>query len=340
MKHKNVEALLTAARKKYEVTDSELAEARERRDRIAKVLRDLFVGSRIYVNGSVAHGDALTPLTDIDLGVVVLNPGHVYGPDGLGPRRLMDLAADRLRRELRPLYPKLRVVIEGQHHAILIGFGDPVTPGQRDFTADVIIAIDNTFGSGLFIPNIEGGADEWEASDPEEHTRMVLAAIAATEVLFAHAVRLLKVWSRSHSKPLCSWNLKALALPSVTSRTPQLDALRLWFDYAIESLSKGPTPDPAGVSGPIEPNLPINEVLSRLRSAKQWLAAAAEHEAAGRPVHAQRELAKLFPDAVPAPSVADIGSEEAARLRSAARSGLAASAANVALPWSRSWAPD
>ncbi len=69
-----LESLLTAGRKRVEVTEPELKEARERRDDVGAALRKAFPGARVYVNGSVAHGDALTPLTDVDVGVVVPDP--------------------------------------------------------------------------------------------------------------------------------------------------------------------------------------------------------------------------------------------------------------------------
>jgi hypothetical protein len=79
-----LEKILNAARQKIQVTEGELHEARRRRGAITKALRREFPGSRAYVNGSIAHGDALTPLTDVDLGVVVPDPDHTYGPGKMG----------------------------------------------------------------------------------------------------------------------------------------------------------------------------------------------------------------------------------------------------------------
>jgi hypothetical protein len=56
-----LEELLTQARHYIEVTAEEIEEARRRRAGIADALRAEFLGSRIYFNGSLAHGDALTP---------------------------------------------------------------------------------------------------------------------------------------------------------------------------------------------------------------------------------------------------------------------------------------
>lgn len=69
MQKKTLEQLLDAARQKIAVTDEELHEARRRRQLLADSMLRAFPGSTTYFNGSIAHGDANTPLTDVDLGV-------------------------------------------------------------------------------------------------------------------------------------------------------------------------------------------------------------------------------------------------------------------------------
>ena len=204
---------LEAARLRIQVSPEELTEARTRRDAIGAALREEFPGSETYASGSVAHGDALTPLTDIDLGVVVVGVDAQYGPGKHGPAYLQERAAAAIKRRLGPAYDDLRVEFRGQKRAILVRFRDPVTPGQPDFTADVIIALDNPYGQGLFIPRY----DSWDRSDPQGHTRLVHEANSASQVAYARVVRLVKHWNRRHDRPLCSWNIKALALGCITA---------------------------------------------------------------------------------------------------------------------------
>lgn len=307
-----IEGWLTRARRLVEVDSDELAEARKRRDAILSALRAEFAGSRTYVNGSVAHGDALTPLTDVDLGVVVREVG--YGPDGKGPLPLMERARDAIRERLKADYPKLHVTVEGQHRAILVRFGDPVTSGEPDFTADVIVALDNPSAAGLFIPNLP---EDWDRSHPEQHTRLVLAAIEESAVAFAHVVRLVKAWNRLHGKPLCSWNIKALALGCVTAPTTQVAGMLAWFNYGIAELAQHLTADPAGVAlDPIPLNVTKDEVLAHLRSARGFLESSVAHEAAGRPLNAQAELGRLLPDLIPAPDARACEEEAIAQLKS------------------------
>jgi predicted nucleotidyltransferase len=343
----SLESLIDDARGEIEVTEEELDEARDRRSRISTALLAAFPGSRIYVNGSIAHGDAITPLNDIDVGVVVADAAKDYGPGRRGPRDLMERARDAIREHLGEEFPKLTVTIEGQRRAVLVRFGDPVTQGQQDFTADVIVAIDNPEGAGLFLPNlfVDGlFVNGWERSDPETHLELIKAAIKATEVVFARTVRLLKYWSRRHSKPMCSWNIKVLALDCITEPMPLAEAMQAFFRYAAEALkqNQGLTPDPAHVAGPIKLNLPTREVITRLRTAQGHITRALEHEAAGRPAGAQHELAMLLPDIVPDADPSEVAAEEAARLTGTTKTGTSVgvgAGSALSIPSSRAWAP-
>lgn len=311
--YRSLEELLEEARQRIQVTEPELAEARRRRDAIGAALLAEFPGSRPYVNGSVAHGDALTPLTDVDLGIVVAGLDGIYGPGLRGPADLKQRAADAIRRELKAEYGDLRVEVEGRKRSILVRFRDPVAPGRPDFTADVIVAIDNPSGAGLYIPRYES----WDRSDPEKHTALVLAAIAASQVTYARVVRLLKHHSRCHDKPMCSWHLKALALGCLTQPMTLVAGLLTFFRYAADQLAMEETPDPAGVAPhPIKTIKPRREVVRFLRDAAERLQRAIDLEAAGYGVLAHDELAKLFNDEqmLPRPDQNAVRAQEAARV--------------------------
>ena len=152
-----------------------------------------------------------------------------------------------------------------------------MTRTEKDFTADVIVAIDNLAGAGLYIPRY----DRWDRSHPELHTIMVRNAVRSSDVAFARVVRLLKHWARCHDKPLCSWHIKALALGCLTRPTSQLTGLLAWFDHAIADLHVRDTPDPAGVAAPIKTKMPRTQLVEKLIKARDQLAYAIELEAAG-----------------------------------------------------------
>lgn len=306
-----LERVVNAARHRIEVSDSELAEARRRRAALSDALRSEFVGSRTFVNGSVAHGDALTPLTDVDLGVVVPDPSHEYGPGRKGPRELKDRAAAAIRRDLKAEYGDLAVEVEGRKRSILVRFREPVSARFPDFTADVIVAIDNPGAAGLYIPRWE----TWDRAHPERHTELVVAANKATKAGFARVARLMKHWSRRHDKPLCSWNIKALALSCIQEPTELIPGMIKWLEFSIERLSVEDTPDPARVSAPVKLNAPRSEVVRKLRQGLETLDQAVRLENAGYPVLAVRELARFFndPSMLAAPDPDDVLEEEARR---------------------------
>ncbi|RJQ79457.1 nucleotidyltransferase [Pseudonocardiaceae bacterium YIM PH 21723] len=290
-----LEELLTQARHQIEVTPEEIEEARRRRETIANALRNEFPGSRVYFNGSLAHGDALTPLTDIDLGIVIAAAKYTHGPGLAGPRDLMDRAAGAIRRELKSSFPKLTVQVEGCTRAVLVRFGDPVHAGEKGFTCDVICAIDNVNADGLFIPKVPG----WSRSHPETHTRMIRAAIKESKVTFAHVVRLLKHWNRCNDRPLVSWNIKALALGCIHGPITQLSGLATWFSFAGRELDKGLTEDPARVAEkPIKlgSGWTQTQVVAELRAGSKRVDEAIRLERDGYPLQAHEQLARLFND--------------------------------------------
>lgn len=296
-----IEKVVNDARARIEVTKAEIDEARKRRGAIVTALKNEFVGARHYFNGSVAHGDALTPLTDVDLGVVIPNFDGAYGPAKKGPGELQERAAAAIRRELAPVYGDLRVEFRGRKRSILVRFRDPIREGLPDFTADVITAIDYPNGPGLYIPRF----NSWDRSDPETHSKLITEANRRTESVYARTVRLLKHWNRQNGQSLCSWNIKALALSCVTSKDALITSMRNWFRYAIDELKKGETQDPARVADkPIKLNAPRTEVIKKLEKALSQLDKAIMYDLAGYPVLAQKELADLFndPGMLPAPS--------------------------------------
>jgi hypothetical protein len=229
----------------------------------------------------------------------------------------MEIVRDVIHEDLDAEFGKLTIEIVGRRRAVLVRFGDPVTRGQDDFTADVMTALPHPSGRGLYIPNTKI-TDQWDRADPITHTQMVLQAITDTKVVFARTVRLLKHWNCTHSKPMCSWNIKALGLGCLDEPMPLINALQVFFTYAADEIDKGPTPDPAHVAGPIPLNMTRREVHERLCTARDYVGLAIEHEAAGRPLSAQHALHQVLPELVPD---ADATQEEAARLASTVRSG-------------------
>jgi len=280
----------------------------------------------------------------VDVGVVVPDPGGEYGPEKKGPKTLMEKAARVIREELRPKYGELRVEVKDRKRSILIKFNEPVSERAEDFTADVIVAIDNPDGAGLFIPRWTG----WDRSHPEQHTRMVKRAIKDTLTAYAHVVRLLKRWNRANGKPLCSWNIKALALGCVTAPTTQLQGLLTWFTYAIAELEQRETMDPARVAPkPIKlrDDMTRKQVVDLLVDARKLLLETIALEKEGYPVLVNDALARFFNDDVmlPRPDQAAVRLETAARFNKRQGVGIPAVGVGAGVARERvdasSWAP-
>lgn len=333
-----VDAMLTKARSSIEVTPQELAEARSRRGDIATALRGEF-GGRVYYNGSVAHGDANTPLSDIDLGIVIPDPDHQYGPGRKGPGDLQARAVKAIRDGLADRFANLSVEYQGNKRSVLVRFRDPVGRG-RDFTADVIVAVDNPTAAGLYIPRWH----MWDRSHPELHTDLVVTANGRTQATFARTVRLVKHWNRSNGRPLCSWNIKALALGVIDAPMSISDAVLGWFEYAEQELRRGPTPDPAGVAPkPIKVD-DLDVAVDKIAHAADQLREAYLLAAEGDTILAQDKLSKWMndPAVIPAPdqsTVVAAGTRRLARAAGAAATvstGLGAGPA-AARPRASSW---
>lgn len=293
------DSILTDARRRIEVTPEELTEARSRRSDISTALKGEFTGGRVYVNGSVAHGDANTPLSDIDLGIVVPDPDHEFGPGKRGPGDLQDRAAAAIRAGLRDKYDNLGVEYKNNKRAILVRFREPVGRG-KDFTADVIVAIDNPNAAGLYIPRYH----MWDRSHPEKHTELIVDANRQTNSTFARTVRLVKHWNKSNGRPPCSWHIKALALGIINSPMSISDAVLEWFEHAERELRNGPTEDPAHVAEkPIKTVADLDVAIDEIAHAAVQLreAYALANEGAGN--LAQEKLSKWMndPAVLPAP---------------------------------------
>jgi len=346
----SLEEHLEAARHRIQVDDAELDEARRRRQLLGDALVGEFSSSETYINGSVAHGDALTPLTDVDLGVIVAEAKHTHGPGKKGCSDLQERAANAMRAALKPEFPDASVHWQDRHRSILVRFRKPVDPTQEDFTADVIVAIDNPDDDGLLIPNHLG----WDRSDPQAHTRLVKAANKTSRSAYARVVRLLKHWNRSNGHPLCSWNIKALALAVLTEPTRLLDGMLNWFDHAIDSLDQGLTGDPAHVAEKpisINKNMTRRQVVDQLEEARDQLRAAVRLERQGWPLQAQEQLAKFFndEDMMPMPDGTRLREEFARRFRPSPPTSTSATAVGLGLaaaaeratpkPAVRSWSP-
>ncbi len=187
------------------------------------------------------------------------------GPDGggEGPEPVMLTLAQFVCDALRETYP--RVSFELTKRAIQFDFHDPMD--DEDPSVDLVVCLTRRDAPGYWIPNRE--RDRWDASDPETHTRLMTEPPADLRRHRARVIRLAKAAIRNDGEQAvpCSWNISALALTHITETAKHSETLALFFAMMADSIERGPTPDPGGVSTPI--NLPEGitreKAVARLR---------------------------------------------------------------------------
>jgi hypothetical protein len=257
--------VLEEIRKDISASSRDLKEARKRRNLVLEATESYPGVLRTYKSGSVAHGNVNNPVSDADGGAVL--DRRVYpelGPesrDREGPCDIVDEIRKHVMKIVRETYPEARSRLTKR--AILIRFNEP-TVDEIDPSVDLIVALTRKNANGLWIPNLN--ADEWDASDPEEHTRLLTSDAKSLRVHRARVIRLAKAAIKHDAAPaLISFNIEALALTHITKVTALVDSLALFFDKASSSIKASPTPDPAGVSGTIK----LPDGMTRERSAKR-----------------------------------------------------------------------
>ena len=309
----SISEIFEEARRRIAVDDAVLKEARARRDRIRDIVEKEFATLRTFGSGSLAHGTQNNPLNDADAGVVL--DRRVYeglGPDGEGPCAIVEEVRSVLREILTKDYPNARFYTGGRR-AIRINFMEPLQPGAGNFTADLIVAVRRDEG-GIWIPDLD--ADEWDPSHPERHVELVVARNKATGSHFARILRLAKHANARHGKTIFSFNIMALGLESITEKVSLPEGLTLLLRHAADSLDKGLTKDPAGISGSIKVNVPRRkDAAKRFKEMALLAEEALTLDADGQTAQAQRNWSKVLPGAVDPPKEEDLKAELAAGLR-------------------------
>jgi Transposase IS66 family len=181
------EQVLDEVRRKIQVEQRVIDEARERRDLVKDIVEAYHGVRRTYNAGSIAHGTAKNPLPDADCGGVLDRRSYPQlGPDGggEGPNQLIADVADFVMDEVRAQYPDAECEITKR--AIQITFNEPID--KEDPSVDLIAALTRADEPGLWIPNTK--KDDWDASDPEEHTRLLTARPKELRVHRARLIRL------------------------------------------------------------------------------------------------------------------------------------------------------
>ncbi len=286
-------------------TPTELELAESRAQAVIAALGEIYPGAEVYRTGSIAHGDAMSPLNDVDLGVILMDrPDLGIGPGQTGPKYEMERTAARLQEKLRAKFPDLTADPKNKR-SIVLEFNSPERPGGTDFTCDVIIALPGP-EDDLLIPNTELSTG-WDQNDPEWHVDRLKQAEETSRGSFSQTVRLVKHWRNAQDeKPLYSWNIKTLALEAGDVPAQPFESLYRFFEHAVSAVAQGPTenprknekaltryPPPAVAKERLTVTLELMDALETLDRARMLALA-------DQPEKALAELKRLLPDIDPA----------------------------------------
>lgn len=288
--------VLTDVRGQIAVDDDVLSETKARRNLVKRNARTFPGALSTFDSGSVAHGTVNKPVSDADCGVVLDRRTYPeLGPDGDDepPNGIVVEMAKHVIDGVREDYPNATCQV--CKRAILIEFHEPLGE-EQDPSVDLIVALTRAEGDGRWIPNTE--AEDWDASDPEEHTRLLNGLDIPTRVHRARVIRLAKAAVKQDATPvISSFNLEALALAYVDKDDTIAESLRDLLLDGADSLAEGPTLDPAGVSDPIK--LPDGvspaATVARIRELGEAVACAVDADTLE---DAETALSAVFPDHV------------------------------------------
>jgi hypothetical protein len=286
--------VLTDVREQIAADDDVLKEARDRRNLITKHARDFDGALKSFNSGSVAHGTVNKPVSDADAGIVLDRRKYPQlGPDGDDepPNAIVEEVAEYVIERVREDYP--HVTKEITKRAILFEFHEPFESGE-DPSVDLVITLTKAEGNGRWIPNTE--AEDWDPSDPEEHTRLLTDLDRSPRVHRARVIRLGKAAIKQDETPVVSsFNIEALALEHVDCEGTIAESLRDLFLDGADSLEEGPTEDPAKVSDPIKlpEGISQDRAAARLREFGEAVAKAVEADCLA---DAEDALRDVFPD--------------------------------------------
>jgi len=293
------ENLLTSVRTQIDAHSEALAEARTR----TRLVRDLaqrntYGALRTYGSGSLSQHTQNHPINDGDAGLVL---NRVYypklGPEGGGerPDEVVSALCSLLGPAVRETYPSGKC--GNSKRGPKINFGSPID-GQ-DPSVDIIVALTRKDGPGLWIPNLERGT--WEASHPEQHTKLLNTEPRSLRTTRRKVIRLLKAWNKQFAVPaFSSFHLSVLALEFVEQGQGTAKALLTVFEKTAARTAKHEaTKDPAGVSANIKLLGDWNAARLRMEAAAHNLRDALEHDDDETVV--RKALAKLFHKYIDAP---------------------------------------
>ncbi|MBF4582340.1 nucleotidyltransferase domain-containing protein [Curtobacterium sp. VKM Ac-2865] len=281
----------------------QVTEARRRRRLFEAAFSTESDVTELVPSGSLARGTHKAPIHDVDL-IVVFDPeAHSsWGQDGDSAEDALEYAGSAVNRLLGATYGtaghEVRLA-KPRNHAVKCFLDDP--EAEDAFTVDVMPALRQN--NGFLIP--EKLSKRWITADPE-----YLIAEAARKHAewrqYAGAVRMLKYWASKQSFKIKSLVMEVLALDHLPTTSNRSAAVQSFFTAAAYHVESGLTiEDPAGLCGPVQPDLDTDQLAEALRSAAQSATSAGTARSNNDEAAASRHWRDIFGDAFP--EIAAIG---------------------------------
>lgn len=273
----------------------------------ARARRDLFKGAfgteddvkEVVTSGSLARGTHKDPIHDVDVIVVFDQDEHPeWGTAGSSAVDALDYTRERVNALLgatNGTYDNAVRLARWRNHAVKCFLDDPDDPDA--FSVDAMPALRRD--GKLLIP--EALSQGWVACDPE----FLIAEVADRHSewnKFAGTVRMLKCWAAEQDTKIKSLVMEVLALDFLPTNVNQPAAIKQFFVSACFYIDGGNgVCDPAGLCGPIQPDIDYSEFADCLRDARESAIKAFQAQANNDAASAIRYWGEVFGDDFPRP---------------------------------------
>lgn len=266
-----------------------MTEARRRRDLLKSAFAD--ETDVVRASGSLARGTQHDPIKDVDT-LLVFDANEF--PNWAQPGRSAQDALDHVAARVKDLLGtngthqagEVRL-IKTRNHSVKCFLDNP--DADDPFTVDATPALRQADGT-LLIP--EGRTSTWILTNPGRLIDDALAAHAEGGI-YAPMVRVLKRWRRRTGVDVKSLYMELLAYECMPKTGSRQDALAAFFTAASLRVFD-PVCDPAGLCGPVQPDIDAGALSAALSKAADVANAAVQHEGWGEENVAVAKWGEVF----------------------------------------------
>ena len=250
-------------------------EARARRNLFKQALGTEPDVVEVRPSGSLARGTQHDPIKDVDTIIVFKDDAHPdWGQPGTSAADALSYLGSRINALLGSSGThtpgKVRLA-KPKDHAVKCFLDDP--DSESPFTVDAMPALLRP--EGLLVPEVH--SSDWVLTDPALMIELSKDAHAQGRI-FAPLVRILKRWAKTQvNTKVSSLLIEVLALECLPKTGERPAALSAFFTAASVRIDT-PVCDPAGLCGPIQPNLDVDVLRESLEEAADDAARAEQHE--------------------------------------------------------------